>query len=90
MARDRLMTGKIQKIKKPTCVGFFIEQIQLTSLLAQRQEQQRVQEQQQERKQPRQPEQQRVQEQQLAYHKQPRTGPEQQRSEQRISLYFLN
>jgi len=49
LARDRLRIGKIRAIKKPTCVGFFIELVQLT--LQRQQEQRRRQQQEQRRKQ---------------------------------------
>jgi hypothetical protein len=76
----------MQKIKKPTCVGFFTRLVQPITL---QQEQQQVQQQEQQQPVRKQRQQQEQQEQQLC-HKQTRTEPtEQQRSEQRISFYFL-
>jgi hypothetical protein len=77
------------KIRKPTCVGFLIKLVQLITLQQVQQLARKQQVQQPVRKQQEQLQQQEQQEQQLC-HKRTKTEPtEQQRSEQRISSYFL-
>jgi len=80
--------------KKADLRRLFYQACQLTSLPVQQrlQEQQQVRKQRRQQEQMRQPERQRVQQQvlQLSCHKRTKTGPtERQRSEQRVSLYFL-